>query len=619
MTDLLGIGAAGVRAYRTALGVVGDNVANADSAGYVRRTVTLRAAPNAGAGSPLTRDVTNGSGVDAGTATRAYDALTAKAARNAGSDVARLTARGDWLTRLQGVLGGDGAQLNGALGNFWDGLHELSATPLSTAARAIALDRADQAATAFRDAATGLTTLAGDLADTTATATREVNALTGALARVNVELTRAQGGAANALLDERDRLLGSLGTYLRVGVVEGRGGTVTVTLGDGPNAPALVQGDTAVRIGVRDGANGAELVLAPEHEARSVRLPASGSLAGLLEAARAVARASTDLDALATRFGDDVNRVQALGVDASGADGQALFVTRTLAVTPGAANAGTATVEVAIADAAPLDPAGYTLRRAAGAWTLARADASGAVSGAGPLSLDGVTMSASSGARDGDVFVAVTTGGAAGLALRPVGATALAVSARWLGNAAASNAGTGRLALATDPAASALPALPAYSVRITGPATADIADPATGTVLASATLDGTSITGAGFAFTIDGTPAAGDNFRIARAGVSSADTGNLGALLALRASGGVEDGLDATVAGIASRLSETTRLADAASAVQADAARANDAVGGVDLDREAAELSRLQAAYKANAQVIAAARELFDALLQVAR
>ncbi len=619
MTDLLGIGAAGVRAYRAALGVVADNVANADSAGYVRRSVTLKAAPSAGAGSPLTRDIANGSGVDAGAATRAYDALTAKAARNAGSDVARLTARADWLTRLQGTLGGDGAQLNIALGNFWDGLQELSATQLSTAARTIALDRAGQATSAFRDAGSGLTTLAGDLADTTATATREANGLTSALARVNVELTRAQGGGANALLDERDRLLGSLGGYLRVGVVEGRGGTVRVTLGDGPNAPALVEGDTAVRVGVRDGANGAELVLAPEHEARAVRLPASGSLAGLIEAARQVARASSDLDTLATRFGDDVNRVQALGVDAGGADGQPLFATRTLAVTPGAANAGTASVEVAIADAASLDPTGYVLRRDTGAWTLARADGSGSVSGVGPLSLDGVTASPSPGARDGDVFGFATTGGAAGLALRAVGAGALAVSARWLGNAAASNVGMARLMLATDTAATALPALPAYTLRITGPATAAIVDPATGTVLASATLDGSRIAGAGFAFTVDGTPATGDSFRVVRAGAASADTGNLRALLALRASGGIEDGLDATVAGIASRLSETTHLADAASAVQADAARANDAVGGVDLDREAAELTRLQAAYKANAQVIAAARELFDALLEVAR
>ena len=77
----------------------------------------------------------------------------------------------------------------------------------------------------------------------------------------------------------------------------------------------------------------------------------------------------------------------------------------------------------------------------------------------------------------------------------------------------------------------------------------------------------------------------------------------------------LETSLDASVAGIASRLAETDRLAAAALSVSEDAARARDAVSGVDLDREAAELTRLQVAYRANAQVIAAAKALFDTLL----
>ena len=50
-----------------------------------------------------------------------------------------------------------------------------------------------------------------------------------------------------------------------------------------------------------------------------------------------------------------------------------------------------------------------------------------------------------------------------------------------------------------------------------------------------------------------------------------------------------------------------------------DANSAADAISGVDLDREAADLTRLQVAYRANAQVMAAARDLFDTLLGVLR
>ena len=150
-------------------------------------------------------------------------------------------------------------------------------------------------------------------------------------------------------------------------------------------------------------------------------------------------------------------------------------------------------------------------------------------------------------------------------------------------------------------------------------ANAEIVDPADGTVLATAAVVGGQIAGAGFAFTITGVPVAGDSFRIVRAPANSADTGNLRAMLATRAGAGVEDGLDAAVAGLASHISETSRLADAATAVAVDAAKAVDAISGVDLDREAAEMARLQTAYKANAQVIAAAREMFDTLLQAGR
>ena len=63
---------------------------------------------------------------------------------------------------------------------------------------------------------------------------------------------------------------------------------------------------------------------------------------------------------------------------------------------------------------------------------------------------------------------------------------------------------------------------------------------------------------------------------------------------------------------------ETDRLAETAQGVRDDSARARDAVSGVDINQEAAELTRLQAAYRANAQVIAAARDMLDTLLGIA-
>lgn len=56
---------------------------------------------------------------------------------------------------------------------------------------------------------------------------------------------------------------------------------------------------------------------------------------------------------------------------------------------------------------------------------------------------------------------------------------------------------------------------------------------------------------------------------------------------------------------------------DALIVIQEQAVEARDAVSGVNLDQEAADLIRFQQAYQASAQVIQAAQTLFDRILQI--
>ncbi|MFZ4687941.1 MAG: FlgK family flagellar hook-associated protein [Polymorphobacter sp.] len=623
MTDLLGIGATGIRAYQAALTIVGDNVANADNEAYVRRSVKLVTGAS-GAGTPLARDVATGSGVNAGDISRASDALKTSAARGAAGDHARFAARSDWLGRLQSSV--TSSEIDARIGGFFDAATDLAAAPTSTAARTIFLDRADQAAAGFSSLGGALERLSADLQSAADSATGEVNAITSALARVNEELRRTQtgGAAANGLLDSRDSLLADLASRIRISVTEGARGTVTIKLGSGGGAATLVPANgSAVRIGVRDGPSGAEIILDPTHSATVLRLPASGSLSGLVEAARQVTAARADLDMLAGRFATDINAWASAGTDALGDPGSALFSTQTIAVTPGKANAGGAAIDVSIADGAVLAPDGYRLIRDAAGWTLRRSDGSAAITGPGTLTLDGVTVRPGSGAKDGDSWFLDVAGGAIGLALRPIGPERLAVADRFVTDASVGNTGDARLRLDTDASAAAFAPAPPYRVTVTafaaGVGSAEISDIATGSVLATVALDGSRILGAGFGITLAGTPVAGDSFRIVATGSDSSDNGNARTLAGIRTAGGVETRLDASIASIASRLAETDRLAAASLSVAEDSASARDAVSGVDLDREAAELARLQVAYRANAQVIAAARDLFDTLLGIAQ
>jgi flagellar hook-associated protein 1 len=378
-----------------------------------------------------------------------------------------------------------------------------------------------------------------------------------------------------------------------------------------------------VPVAARQGPSGAELLFDPTHRAEAVRLPASGRLAGLLEAAGRVAAARAEIDALADRFAADLNSWHTGGIDALGDPGGALFATETLEIAGGLANAGTAGIDFSLADGATLAPDGYRLLRDAGGWTLSRLDGSASVAGPGPLVLDGITVRPGSGAAIGDSWELARITGARAVALRPVAPERLALADPFLVDADPRNAGGAGLAVTADAAAAAFAPAPPYRLLVTAAGTAEISDIATGSLLASAPLDGTPIAGAGFAIAVIGTPRAGDTFRILVTGAGSSDNGNIRALSDIRRNAGtgatLEAGLDASIARIATGISETRRLIDTALAVKEDTARAADAISGVDLDREAAELTRLQAAYRANAQVIAAAKALFDTLLQVAQ
>jgi len=621
MIDLLSIGTQGVQAYQAALAVTGDNVANADTPGFSRRTVRLDAGPG-GTGTILQKIPIAGSGVIASGMDRAGDALKTNSARIANGDHARLEVRADWLTRLQSTL--TSAGLDQRLSGFYDAATDLAAGPSSTAARAIFLDRADQAASSFRALGEDLTRLSEDLKQAVSLTATEINSLTAALARTNEELRRTQSSTAPslALLDERDQLLGELAARVRITVTEGKNGGVTIRLGLGTTAPILVpEFGPATRVAAENGPSGPDLILNPTHTADRVRLPLSGSLAGLLEAATEAASQKADLDALANRFAADVNTWHQQGTDQLGQPGQPLFTTQTLLPSPGLANAGTATLDIRLSDSAVLSPSGYRLITEPTGFTLTRTDGTASTTGTSPLTLDGITINLSTGARPGDSWTLTPEAGARGLTARPLDPARVAVAARYTTDASVLNTADGRLTAALDPLAAAFPAPPPLTITITAPGTLTLTDASNTTLTTLPFTPGQPIEADGYTLTLTGSPAVGDTYRLFTTPSNSTDNQNIRDLARVRSfqgpGGTIEQSSDAQLATLGTRLSETTLLRAAARAVRDDAARSADAASGIDLDREAADLTRLQMAYRANAQVIAAARSLFDTILGV--
>ncbi len=625
MMDLLSIGRTGVLSFQKALNATGDNVANADTPGYVRRKVTLATNPP-GRGGPLERGPIAGAGVRVESLTRQYDGLKADAARVAGGDQSRYAARLDWLTRLESLA--TTADVAGRVGAFFDSATALAAAPTQPAARVAFLDAAEDAAAAFAGHGRDLEALAGNVQAEAGISVRRVNDLARALARVNDLLRKGDDGdiAAAGLLDNRDRLLADLASEVRISVTEGPRGVVEVKLGSGPSAVTIVppNGNPA-RIGLS--ADGQSVLLNPDHAPVPLRLPASGRLAGLIEASAEIARARSALDGVATGFAGLVNDWHAQGIDGDGLPGTALFATTAIRTTVGKANAGKAPVDVVLADGALPDASGYRLIAEAGGFTLARGDGTLSVTGTSPLVLDGLTVTIGNGWASGDQWDLQPLSGAQGLSLRPLGARQVAAAARWQVDGLPGNAARGLPDVIDDNSALALPGgdttPPPWRISVITGGLAEIRDPTGTLLLATVPADGSLIEGPGIRFRIPADAAEGDSFRITATPAAVQDNRNALALGRLRLqpgpNGTLEAELDADLSLIGAGVADTRRLETAAAALFEDAQRANDAVSGVDLEEEAAELTRLQAAYRANAQIIATARDLFDTILGLAR
>ncbi|WP_017669249.1 flagellar basal body protein [Sandarakinorhabdus sp. AAP62] len=625
MMDLLSLGRSGVLAFQNALNATGDNVANADTPGFVRRRIVLATQP-AGSGGPFQRATLSGAGVRTAALVRDVDPLKANAARIASGDQARFGARLDWLQRLESLAAT--ADVVGRVGGFFDAATRLAAAPTQPAARTVFLDAAEDAAAAFAGHGRDLEQLEADVRAEAGLSARRVNDLAAALVRVNDQLRRGDRGdiAAAGLLDNRDRLLADLADEVRISVSEGERGVVEVKLGFGPSAVLLVpRAGNSSRIGIAP--DGQSVLLDPDHAPVPLRLPASGRLAGLLEASGQIIRARAALDGSAGSFATMVNNWHQQGIDALGQPGQAIFATTATRTSVGKANAGQAPLDVVLADGATPFAGGYRLIAEAGGFTLARTDNSASITGPSPLLLDGLTVTIGNGWVSGDQWTVAPLTGAQGLSLRPLQPAEVAAAARWQIDGLPSNGARSLPEIFDDATALALPGgdttPPPWRITVIAGGLAEIRDPTGVNLLATVPADGSLIEGPGVRFRIPADAAEGDLFRIAPTPAGAQDNRNLLELGRLRAqpgpNGTIEAVLDADLAGIGAGVSDTRRLETAAASLKEDAARANDAVSAVDLEKEAAELTRLQAAYRANAQVIGVARDLFDQILGLAR
>ncbi|MDP4622548.1 MAG: hypothetical protein NWS85_06620, partial [Hydrogenophaga sp.] len=151
-----------------------------------------------------------------------------------------------------------------------------------------------------------------------------------------------------------------------------------------------------------------------------------------------------------------------------------------------------------------------------------------------------------------------------------------------------------------------------------------LTDVNTGTVLAERTYDPHEgqIVYNGFTLTLAGIPSQGDRFRVDGNHDGVGDNANIKAMAELefkrQADGySISDAYRNQISKAGNVARQSTIVSEALTVVNQQAIEARDAIAGVSLDEEAANLIRFQQAYQANAKVMQTATTLFDALLAI--
>ena len=321
MSDLLAIGATGVRAYQTALTTVSENISNTGTVGYTHRKVDLTEL-SAGTGSVAGPHV-DGFGVAANTLSRSVDEVRAQTVRDAGTDLARTTTGIKWLDSIETALSGN--QLGQSLTSFFNSAKAIAADPTAATPRSAFLESADSVANAFARTGKAIDAIKTDLDTTASSAVTSVTDLGAVLAKINDGLARTapKSNASLQLLDQRDQALEQLSTLTDIAIKKDELGRVQVNLG-GVGGPTLVVGTSSASVSYARVATAVSFAVTDDYGTYSLT-PSGGVLAGIGEGAQRIADTRTEIDRIATGFATTVNAIQAQGRDQNGAAGQPLF------------------------------------------------------------------------------------------------------------------------------------------------------------------------------------------------------------------------------------------------------------------------------------------------------
>ena len=451
MSDILSIGASGISAYRKSLEVTGNNIANANTDGYVHRDATLSTA-GVGPSSPLTLTSQSGTGVSVDVIKRASDTFLRDAVWSANAASAQAQALATSMGQLERRVLMPTSTVSTAMQKFFSNLQDIANSPSSMSARTAALTGAQQIVDQFHTQIGSINQEASFAETNINTVLSSANGYIDQLAKLNASIAASTGSSQqpNDLLDQRDKLVNQLSQLVSIKVAEEPSGKITVYLGDSTGGAKLVDGINAHKLGSQIVGQRLDFVYDPGGTNAVTNQVTSGTLAGLQLYRSQCLYTRDSFNRLALAFANNMNSQHVQGVDLAGNKGLPLFSTDTLSGVPSQSNQGASklTIDPSSMGTASSDTYVATYDGPSQKWTITAQTSKKTVSGTGDLTLDGLKFHFEGTAKSGDNFtISPLQDAAAGMRLLITDPTQWAMSMPLYADTNASNAGTASIAI----------------------------------------------------------------------------------------------------------------------------------------------------------------------------
>jgi flagellar hook-associated protein 1 FlgK len=301
-----------LRVNQLGLQVVSNNIANANTPGYIRQEMVQAAGTGYRLGSSIV-----GQGVRSVGVTQRVDEFLLQSLRDVQSRLAASQGLDEANSRLESALSelGDN-DISSMMSRFSNAMQDIANQPGNGALRSLAVQRGQELAGGIRNLSSTASQIANSSNEEIRSIASQINGLTSKIADLNQRIVELEGGSistsdAVGLRDERIKALDELSNLINVKSFEQESGAVTVLVGGDYIVSDGISRPVTVAIASEEEGGNFEVLLSDTQAKLDVT---GGQLKGLYDAREgAGSKFVSRLDEFASQIIRQVNRVHSQG------------------------------------------------------------------------------------------------------------------------------------------------------------------------------------------------------------------------------------------------------------------------------------------------------------------